>query len=142
MSGRPIDPFQQLMNVRCAHEAAHNMFRGQMMSSDPETRQTALGNHHLYLKQLLDEQAGYETDLFKCLKHIERVIGQWSELYRQGKRREAQQVCEAIAFEFRDTCLTPAFRDLGQKERNELLLDICLAYEKDMGATQLGNYKL
>lgn len=118
------------------------MFRGQMKSSDPETRQTALGKHHLYLKQLLDEQAGYETDLFKCLKHIETAIEQWSELYHQGKRQEAQQVCEAIAFEFRDTCMSPAFRDLGIKERNELLLDVCLAYEKDMGASQLGNYKL
>lgn len=78
MFGRPIDPFQHLMNMRCAHEAAHNRFRTQMSSSDPEVRQTGLSNHHLYLKQLLDEQAGYETDLFKCLKHIDRAVAQWT----------------------------------------------------------------
>ncbi|AOW00568.1 hypothetical protein B0I72DRAFT_8541 [Yarrowia lipolytica] len=142
MFGRPIDPFQHLMNMRCAHEAAHNRFRTQMSSSDPEVRQTGLSNHHLYLKQLLDEQAGYETDLFKCLKHIDRAVAQWTELYRLGKRSEAQRVCNSIAFEFRDTCMTLGFRALSQKEKNELLLDICLAYEEDMGANQLRNYKL
>ncbi|KAG5356429.1 hypothetical protein CJU89_6174 [Yarrowia sp. B02] len=142
MFGRPIDPFQHLMNIRCAHDAAHNRFRAQMASSDPETRQTGLHNHHRYLKQLLDEQAGYETDLFKCLKHINRAIVQWTELYRQGNRAEALLVCDSIAFEFRDTCMASGFRALSPKEQNELLLDICLAYEKDMGGTQLSSFKL
>lgn len=141
--GRPTDPFQHMINLRSCHSAAHMQFKHCMASTDEQTRQEALRRHHNYLKSLLDEAAGHDTDLFKSLAHIEKVVSTWTTHFRQGDRKAAQASCEAIAFEFRDTCATKGFRELIQKERNELLLDICLAYELAMGTTTVfSHYRL
>lgn len=142
MFGRPIDPFQHLMNISACHEAAHSRFRHAIATSTVETRQNALTNHHLYLKQLLDEEAGYETDLFKCLKHINSAVDLWIVSFREGDRSQAQIAVKGIPFGFRDTCITTKFRELSKTEQNELLFDICLSFEAEMGTTLIGSYKL
>lgn len=134
--GRPTDPFQQAINVRACHNAALRKYRLAVRSSDSHTRQSALRSHHVYLKQLLDNEAGYDTDLFKSLSHIEEVVKQWTTLYHDGNREGAEKVVEPIFLEFRDTCHTRAFASLTSAEQDELLLDICLAYNRLRGSTK------
>lgn len=134
--GRPTDPFQQAINVQSCHNTALRQYRIAVRSSNVRTRQHALRSHHIYLKQLLDNEAGYETDLFKSLKHIEEVVQKWSALYKAGDRKGAQKAVEPIYMEFRDTCHTREFEKLSEPEQDELLLDICLAYNRLNGSSQ------
>lgn len=134
--GRPTDPFQQAINVQSCHNSALRQYRIAVRSSNVRTRQRALRSHHIYLKQLLDNEAGYETDLFKSLSHIEEVVHKWAVLYKAGDRKGAQKAVEPIYMEFRDTCHTKEFGQLGEAAQDELLLDICLAYNRLNGSSQ------